>query len=208
MTDTAPVAPALPRPKVRRRLRVARSLTREQVAFALNVTPETIRSWEGGHTTPRGRKRVAYARLLAALAGDPAARANPADHTGPANLADPVIRPVRPVRRAATATADGPRQVAQRARTEPAGPGAPALLGRLLPLPVLEIACRPRTTAFRGPVLPGMPRAEAPAYARRPVNAPLAVSAPQPASAAAVISSVTRAVSATPVPSATGTVPG
>ncbi|MGK5632871.1 helix-turn-helix transcriptional regulator, partial [Streptomyces sp. URMC 123] len=54
----------LPPPQERRRLREARSLTREQVAAAVGVTCNTVRSWEAGRSTPRGRKRAAYARLL------------------------------------------------------------------------------------------------------------------------------------------------
>lgn len=35
----------------------------------MGVAPKTVRSWEAGRTTPRGRKREAYARLLEELAG-------------------------------------------------------------------------------------------------------------------------------------------
>ncbi|WP_367321251.1 sigma factor-like helix-turn-helix DNA-binding protein [Streptomyces sp. HUAS ZL42] len=58
----------LPPPEERRRLREAGSLTQAQVAARLGVTLETVRSWESGRTTPRGRRRDAYAKLLAALA--------------------------------------------------------------------------------------------------------------------------------------------
>ncbi|MFD6427059.1 helix-turn-helix domain-containing protein [Streptomyces sp. NPDC060198] len=61
-TGTADVP--LPPPKERRRLREAKSLSEAQVASAVGVTPATVRSWESGRTTPRGRKRVAYARLI------------------------------------------------------------------------------------------------------------------------------------------------
>ncbi|MEV0278172.1 helix-turn-helix domain-containing protein [Streptomyces sp. NPDC050610] len=50
-----------------RALRVARSVTREQLATAVGVTTATVRSWETGRTSPRGRKRSAYARILARL---------------------------------------------------------------------------------------------------------------------------------------------
>ncbi|MFH8623794.1 helix-turn-helix domain-containing protein [Streptomyces vietnamensis] len=63
--DSAPSA-TLPTPKERRRLREALALSEEQVAEAMGVTKATVRSWETGRSTPRGRKREAYARLLTA----------------------------------------------------------------------------------------------------------------------------------------------
>ncbi|WP_369248681.1 sigma factor-like helix-turn-helix DNA-binding protein [Streptomyces sp. R41] len=59
----SPTTP-LPAPEERRRLREAKSLTQAEVASRLGVTRETVRSWETGRTTPRGRKREAYAELL------------------------------------------------------------------------------------------------------------------------------------------------
>ncbi|MBD0839215.1 MULTISPECIES: helix-turn-helix domain-containing protein [unclassified Streptomyces] len=59
----SPATP-LPPPKERRRLREAQSLTQAQLAARIGVTRETVRAWETGRTTPRGRKREAYARLL------------------------------------------------------------------------------------------------------------------------------------------------
>ncbi|WP_299532475.1 helix-turn-helix domain-containing protein [uncultured Streptomyces sp.] len=61
--ETATAAP-LPSPKERRRLREAKSLSEEQVATAIGVTPATVRDWEAGRTHPRGRKRAAYVRLI------------------------------------------------------------------------------------------------------------------------------------------------
>ncbi|MEI5035616.1 helix-turn-helix domain-containing protein [Streptomyces sp. S1A(2023)] len=63
-TDEAAV-PQLPSPKERRRLREAKSLSEEQVAAAVGVTRATVRSWETGRTSPRGRKRALYAKLIA-----------------------------------------------------------------------------------------------------------------------------------------------
>ncbi|MFJ9621412.1 helix-turn-helix domain-containing protein [Streptomyces sp. NPDC101181] len=63
-TDEAPTPP-LPSPKERRRLREAKSLSEAQVAAAVGVTRATVRSWETGRTSPRGRKRTLYARLIA-----------------------------------------------------------------------------------------------------------------------------------------------
>ncbi|MER5385678.1 helix-turn-helix domain-containing protein [Streptomyces sp. NPDC002688] len=64
----SPATP-LPAPKERRRLREDRSLTQTEMAARLGVSRATVRSWETGRTTPRGRKREAYVRLLTA---DPA----------------------------------------------------------------------------------------------------------------------------------------
>ncbi|MGA5108882.1 helix-turn-helix domain-containing protein [Streptomyces pseudogriseolus] len=57
----------LPPPNERRRLREACALTRAQLAERLGVRPDTVRSWESGRSTPRGRNRAAYAELLSAL---------------------------------------------------------------------------------------------------------------------------------------------
>ncbi|WP_393060005.1 helix-turn-helix domain-containing protein [Streptomyces sp. LN549] len=62
-TGTAAAHP-LPSPKERRRLREAKSLSEEQVAAAVGVTRATVRAWETGRTSPRGRKREVYARLI------------------------------------------------------------------------------------------------------------------------------------------------
>ncbi|MCX4988967.1 MULTISPECIES: helix-turn-helix domain-containing protein [unclassified Streptomyces] len=64
----SPATP-LPAPEERRRLREDQSLTQTEMAARLGVSRATVRSWETGRTTPRGRKREAYVRLLTA---DPA----------------------------------------------------------------------------------------------------------------------------------------
>ncbi|MET9655857.1 helix-turn-helix domain-containing protein [Streptomyces sp. NPDC006510] len=95
-TDTASAHP-LPSPKERRRLREAKSLSEEQVATAVGVTRATVRSWETGRTTPRGRKRAAYARLI--HGGRPSPQATPPGaRTKPAA---PNTRPKAAVKRAA-----------------------------------------------------------------------------------------------------------
>ncbi|GAA3391888.1 sigma factor-like helix-turn-helix DNA-binding protein [Streptomyces roseoviridis] len=63
MSPTSPSV-SLPSPKERRRLREVLSLSEEQVAEALGVTRATVRAWETGRSSPRGRKREAYAKLL------------------------------------------------------------------------------------------------------------------------------------------------
>ncbi|MEU1128071.1 helix-turn-helix transcriptional regulator, partial [Streptomyces sp. NPDC005899] len=66
--DPARSTEQLPSPKERRRLREARALSQDQVAAALGVTTATVRAWEKGRTSPRGRRRVAYARLIGSAA--------------------------------------------------------------------------------------------------------------------------------------------
>lgn len=63
----SPATP-LPSPDERRRLRETASLTRPQLAERVGVRPEAVRAWESGRSTPRGRSREAYAKLLAGLA--------------------------------------------------------------------------------------------------------------------------------------------
>ncbi|MFJ5046902.1 helix-turn-helix domain-containing protein [Streptomyces sp. NPDC088719] len=105
-TDEA-AAPQLPSPKERRRLREAKSLSEEQVAAAVGVTRATVRSWETGRTSPRGRKRALYAKLIApepealtttpptavTAVADPPAPADPADPVNPVNPATPSAPP-------------------------------------------------------------------------------------------------------------------
>ncbi|MDX3596205.1 helix-turn-helix domain-containing protein [Streptomyces sp. ID03-2B] len=83
-TDEA-AAPSLPSPKERRRLREAKSLSEDQVAAAVGVTRATVRSWETGRTSPRGRKRALYAKLIAPEPeAPPVPLAPPAPTTAPA----------------------------------------------------------------------------------------------------------------------------
>ncbi|WP_098012799.1 helix-turn-helix domain-containing protein [Streptomyces sp. sk226] len=82
-TDEAAAEP-LPSPKERRRLREAKSLSEDQVAAAVGVTRATVRSWETGRTSPRGRKRALYAKVLAAETKPGAEpEANPGAGPGP-----------------------------------------------------------------------------------------------------------------------------
>lgn len=80
----------LPPPKERRRLREAASLTRAQLASRVGVTSETVRGWETGRSTPRGRKGEKYAKLLGSL-DDEAGMTPPQD--GAADSDDPEPAP-------------------------------------------------------------------------------------------------------------------
>ncbi len=70
----------LPTPKERRSLREAKAMSCEEVAEAVGVTAATVRAWEAGRSAPRGRKRQAYAKLLATIRAELEAGAA----TGPA----------------------------------------------------------------------------------------------------------------------------
>ncbi|MFD5201272.1 helix-turn-helix domain-containing protein [Streptomyces sp. NPDC058375] len=117
-TDEA-AAPPLPSPKERRRLREAKSLSEEQVAAAVGVTRATVRSWETGRMSPRGRKRALYAKLLAP---EPAAPPTTAPPAPPVPTAPPPAPPVAP-EAIVKATPEAPAQ-AQTPAPAPA-PAAP-----------------------------------------------------------------------------------
>ncbi|MEU8670857.1 helix-turn-helix domain-containing protein [Streptomyces anulatus] len=91
-TDEA-AAPQLPSPKERRRLREAKSLSEEQVAAAVGVTRATVRSWETGRTSPRGRKRALYAKLIAP---EPEALATTTPAAAAASMTAPAPVPTAP----------------------------------------------------------------------------------------------------------------
>ncbi|WP_326588440.1 helix-turn-helix domain-containing protein [Streptomyces sp. NBC_01294] len=92
----------LPAPNERRRLREAAELTHDEVAAAVGVTANTVRSWESGRTAPRGRKREAYTKFLAGLPALPDAL------EAEAEAADPVaVAAGAPVLVAVTAGAEG-----------------------------------------------------------------------------------------------------
>ncbi|MFF3393704.1 sigma factor-like helix-turn-helix DNA-binding protein [Streptomyces sp. NPDC002669] len=100
----------LPSPKERRRLREAKSLSEEQVATAVGVTRATVRSWETGRSSPRGRKREAYARLIGGgRTGPQATPPNARTKTAAANT-----RPKAAAKRAARPTS--PTSVARLAK--------------------------------------------------------------------------------------------
>ncbi|MEV0092077.1 helix-turn-helix domain-containing protein [Streptomyces sp. NPDC050738] len=108
----------LPSPKERRRLREAKSLTEEQVATAVGVTRATVRSWETGRTTPRGRRLEQYAKLLQPEAAETTAETK-AEVTAvaPAPEAAPAPAPARPHQSLSQHTR--PRPAAKRAAKPP-----------------------------------------------------------------------------------------
>ncbi|MEE1741946.1 helix-turn-helix domain-containing protein [Streptomyces sp. BE147] len=177
-TDTAAADP-LPSPKERRRLREAKSLTEEQVAAAVGVTRATVRSWETGRTSPRGRKRTVYARLIGSSAENaaPTARAprptlttsntgaNPAAEGGtrPPSTSPAPKAPAAPEAPAATA-ASGP--VEATAASGRAGTAEPSEPGASRPTPAAP-ALRPESPAPAAsstpPAPPASPSPPAPA---------------------------------------------
>ncbi|WP_328895889.1 helix-turn-helix domain-containing protein [Streptomyces sp. NBC_00236] len=84
-TTGTSASPPLPSPKERRRLREAKSLSEAQVAAAVGVTPATVRAWETGRTSPRGRKREVYARLIGTGGTRSTSRPSPVKPTTPNN---------------------------------------------------------------------------------------------------------------------------
>ncbi|MCA1275334.1 helix-turn-helix domain-containing protein, partial [Streptomyces sp. 7G] len=121
-TDEAAVPP-LPSPKERRRLREAKSLSEEEVAAAVGVTQATVRSWETGRASPRGRKRALYAKLIAPEPVKPPAVKPPA--VKPSVVKPPAVTPEAAAAAAvpeAAAAADGRGYAAQ--SVGPHEPGA------------------------------------------------------------------------------------
>ncbi|MEU2259580.1 sigma factor-like helix-turn-helix DNA-binding protein [Streptomyces sp. NPDC019645] len=122
--STEAAAPPLPSPKERRRLREAKALSEEQLAEALGVTRATVRAWETGRSDPRGRKREAYAKLLAAYEAELSARESlpeAGQEAGPAEAATGEERPGSPSPAPDRRRADGGRT----GGTESSGDAAP-----------------------------------------------------------------------------------
>ncbi|MFI6083076.1 helix-turn-helix domain-containing protein [Streptomyces sp. NPDC051217] len=147
-TRTSSVPP-LPSPKERRRLREANAMTEKQMAVALGVTRTTIRSWETGRTTPQGRKREAYARLLAAYAAEldakkPARRKRRSkDAANAAGEQQPVPQP-EPVAAAESARETPPTGSAS-PRTAPVAEPAPSFKKPLNSRPVRTVTADGRS---------------------------------------------------------------
>ncbi|MFF5934321.1 sigma factor-like helix-turn-helix DNA-binding protein [Streptomyces sp. NPDC012508] len=120
---------SMPSPKERRRLREARGLSEDQVAEAMGVTRATVRSWETGRTTPRGRKQEAYAKLIGAY-DEQRTPSDPSPEPTPAGAPEPTapVQPPKPSVGAGAATANTrPRAATKRAAKPPKAPAAAAL---------------------------------------------------------------------------------
>ncbi|MGA4865126.1 sigma factor-like helix-turn-helix DNA-binding protein [Streptomyces lavendulocolor] len=119
-TDAVRPASALPTPKERRRLREALSLSEEQLAQLVGVTRATVRSWETGRTSPRGRKRDLYVRILGGAGEDHPAATGRAHREAERDQRDGGVRraaarrpvPDAPAHRAGATPADGSQDTA------------------------------------------------------------------------------------------------
>ncbi|MFF5426005.1 MULTISPECIES: sigma factor-like helix-turn-helix DNA-binding protein [unclassified Streptomyces] len=124
-TTESASAVSLPTPKERRRLREALALSEEQVAEAVGVTKATVKAWETGRSAPRGRKREAYAKLLATAEHADLPADLPADGASVAETsADGAPPPSTPT----PAAGVRPRATAKRAAKPPKAPSpSPAI---------------------------------------------------------------------------------
>ncbi|MFD8795548.1 helix-turn-helix domain-containing protein [Streptomyces vinaceus] len=126
MTDSVE-EPRLPSPKERRRLREAAGLSYEAVATAVGVRANTVRSWESARTSPRGRKREAYAAFLRSLASAPEpapAAPAPAPAGPPAEAAAPAEAEAAAAAEPARATGAGAESAAAPSAPPPGAPDA------------------------------------------------------------------------------------
>ncbi|MFF0472322.1 sigma factor-like helix-turn-helix DNA-binding protein [Streptomyces sp. NPDC004284] len=203
--DSAPSA-TLPTPKERRRLREALALTEEQVAEALGVTRATVKAWETGRSTPRGRKREAYARLLGAEGTEPPlpttpkppgpapTRAEPraARPETPATL--PEIQAARPEARAAGPEDQEALPEAQAARPEAQPQAQPARQPEAQARPAAAVSAQGQEAAA----------ATSPAQAQSPAAAAAATSSAQSPAAAATASVQAQPAAAASAPRVSG----
>jgi DNA-directed RNA polymerase specialized sigma24 family protein len=136
-------------------------MTAQQIARAVGVTPSTIRVWETGRTTPRGRRGEVYAKLLAAFDAElrekaAAVRERP---TGPRRRT--AARPARKEARPSTSNA-GSKHAGKRASSPPAGRWKPAGAGG----PGLRTGQPPHAPRYPPPVAGAAAPAEQTAPAR------------------------------------------
>ncbi|MFS0692498.1 helix-turn-helix domain-containing protein [Streptomyces nitrosporeus] len=166
-TGPAPAVP-LPSPKERRRLREARALSEEQLAAAVGVTAATIRSWETGRTSPRGRRRAAYARAIGSTGPGPEPSTKPSPAPAPAPA--PAGSGVTPGAEGAEGTEGAENAAVGASGTAPAPVASP--------LP----SALPATTPE-----PATPEPSAPAAAPEPAVRAAAPAAPDATSAAVLL---------------------
>ncbi|MFE1201857.1 helix-turn-helix domain-containing protein [Streptomyces sp. NPDC058762] len=134
-------ATPLPSPKARRRLREAASLTQTQLAERVGVAPGTVRAWESGRTTPRGRKREAYAKLLKTLAEEEESAARQAARTP---------QPAPPPKTEPTGDRASAPEACAEAEAEPEPELEPVAMP--MPMPMRESAPEAQPRSTREPV--------------------------------------------------------
>ncbi|KQX10327.1 XRE family transcriptional regulator [Streptomyces sp. Root431] len=178
-TDSASSV-TLPTPKERRRLREALALSEEQVAEAMGVTKATVKAWETGRSSPRGRKREAYAKLLGASEAAEAIRASSGTPTGVSDASSapgasasakpdpepqPAPAPVKPVPREPVFPSVNvrPKAAVKRAAKPP---GPPSAVRAVAPGPARKGAPKPQERL--------KPAAAEPAPAPEPAGPPAA----------------------------------
>ncbi|MEU4494471.1 helix-turn-helix domain-containing protein [Streptomyces sp. NPDC023998] len=140
----------LPSPEERRRLREASAVSEQEVATAIGVTPATVRSWETGRTNPRGRKREAYAKLLAAWANEPDTPAEQSSKSPAPTATGDTLPPAHARRPKQSHATTRPRPAAKRAArppTVPADPAPPHTAQPRTPAPAPEPPRPPALTA-------------------------------------------------------------
>lgn len=120
-TTGTSASPPLPSPKERRRLREAKLLSEAQVAAAVGVTPATVRAWETGRTSPRGRKRAVYARLIGTGGTRSTSRPSPVKPATPNNPPRAAAPPAMPL--AADPLPPSPVEATGSDATDPTEPG-------------------------------------------------------------------------------------
>ncbi|MFD0153162.1 sigma factor-like helix-turn-helix DNA-binding protein [Streptomyces sp. NPDC055721] len=160
-TDSASSV-TLPTPKERRRLREALALSEEQVAEAMGVTKATVKAWETGRSSPRGRKRDAYAKLLNASEAAEATRASSGASGTPTSASG-------------ASGASAPSKPDPEPQPQPAPSPAPATAtAPIKPVPrepvLPSVNVRPKAAVKRAAKPPGAPsavRAVAPGPARK-----------------------------------------
>ncbi|MGW5738298.1 MULTISPECIES: sigma factor-like helix-turn-helix DNA-binding protein [Streptomyces] len=152
--------PSLPSPKERRRLREAKHLSQAEIAAKVGVTRETVRAWESGRSTPRGRRRDVYAKLLAEISNERA------------------VTDERPVRRPSWAREPAPALDAKDGKTPARIPVGAAMNSYTRPEPAPEL----RATDVTRPAGPEPGRE--PEHAAEPEARPGAPTGTRPTAAA------------------------
>ncbi|MEU3482595.1 sigma factor-like helix-turn-helix DNA-binding protein [Streptomyces sp. NPDC033754] len=164
-TDSASSV-TLPTPKERRRLREALALSEEQVAEAMGVTKATVKAWETGRSSPRGRKREAYAKLLGASEAAEAIRASSGASDTPTGAPG-----ASGASASASASAKPDPEPQPQPQSAPSPSPAPAPVKPAPREPVLpSVNVRPKAAVKRAAKPPGPPsavRAVAPGPARK-----------------------------------------